>query len=135
MLAISGAARRNLKNASKIHEIFWWQESFASQWAKKASNLMPSVRCFVYRCTVIRRQKLANSSCCLKHRGACTTFPLLSAALSLFLLITAASDFKIFLFFCIVSVLAPDTEPSLLPHIGLTVFLLSILIQQTKSFY
>jgi len=50
-----------------------------------------------------------------------------SAELRLFLLITAASDFNIF--FCIASVLLQHTEPSLLPHICLAVFILNILIQ------
>jgi len=42
---------------------------------------------------------------------------------------------QIFLFFYIASVLLLHTEPSLLPRGWLTIFLISILIQSTKSFY
>ena len=55
--------------------------------------------------------------------------------LCLFLWITAVIDFKTCFVFCIACVLLPHTELSLLPHVSLTVFLLTFLIQKTKCFY
>ena len=66
------------------------------------------------------------------ERG-CTTFSLLPAELHLFLWITAASEFKMFLFFCIASVLLPHTQPSLLPYVCLVVFLLSIVSSRSRQ--
>ena len=45
-------------------------------------------------------------------------FSLLPPALCLFLWITATTESKIFLFFCIASVLLPHTDPSLVPHVS-----------------
>ena len=60
----------------------------------------------------------------------CTTFSPLPTALRLFLRITAAIEFKIFLH-CFCSAFTPWTW--LLPHIRLAHFLSIILIQQTNS--
>ena len=72
-------------------------------------------RIFRYTCNVDIPAFIENIHEALDE--GCTTFPVLLAALCIFLWITAASEFKIFLFFCIVPVLFPHTEPSLLSHV------------------
>jgi len=62
----------------------------------------------------------------------CTTFLPSLAALCLFLWITAASEFTLFIFFCTAAILLPHTELSLLPHFYLAVFMLSILIKHPQ---
>ena len=63
----------------------------------------------------------------------CTTSSLFPAALHFFYETTSAC--KIFLFFCIASVLLLHTEHSLLPHACLAFFLLSTLIRSRQGVY